>query len=210
MKPLKNILLASTILTMSFSQASFADDDDFISTDSEPQMTQKTTDADYAETVRAFENAPETRSFFENAYGYAIFPVIGKAGFFLGGAYGQGRVYEQGNYTGMVEMFQGSIGFQFGGQAFSQIIFFQDQRSYDEFTAGSFEFGGNASAIFIKAGANAEASTKGTSATANAGDDHVAAEGQYYKGMAVFNLAKAGIMYEFTLNGARYNYKAGY
>lgn len=103
-------------------------------------------------------------------------------------------------------MTQASIGFQFGGQAYSQIIFLQDQRSYDEFTSGNFEFGANASAVVITAGVAAEASTKGTSATANAGNKYVKAEGQYYKGMAVFNIAKGGLMYEAVLSGQRFNF----
>ncbi|WP_321276807.1 lipid-binding SYLF domain-containing protein [Thiomicrorhabdus indica] len=204
--PLLGVLGA--LLISGFSSQSFADD--MISIDSEPQMTEATTDIDYDNTIRSFKNSAQSAAFFDHAYGYAIFPTIGKAGFVIGGAYGQGRVYEQGQYTGMTEMFQGSIGFQFGGQAFSQIIFFQDQRAYDEFTSGSFEFGAQASAIVITAGVSGEASTKGTSATANAGQSYVAADGQYYKGMAVFNLAKAGLMYEASLSGAKYNFKPGY
>ncbi|WP_238696246.1 YSC84-related protein [Thiomicrorhabdus sediminis] len=174
--------------------------------ESEPQMTQDMTDEEFEDTIRAFRKAPQSRAFFEHAYGYAVFPTIGKAGFFIGGAYGQGRVFEQGRYSGNVEMTQATIGFQFGGQAFSQIIFFQDQRAYDEFTSGNFEFGAQASAIVITAGANAEASTKGTSATGNIGNQYVKAEGQYYKGMAVFSIAKGGLMYEATLGGQKFNF----
>lgn len=200
--------LCGTLLLSSLSAQAVADE--AFTTDSEPQLTQASTDIDYENTIKAFKNSPQSSAFFDHAYGYAIFPTIGKAGFVIGGAYGQGRIYEQGKYTGMVEMFQGTIGFQFGGQAFSQIIFFQDQRSYDEFTSGSFEFGAQASAILITAGVAGEASTKGTSATANAGQNYVAADGQYYKGMAVFNLGKAGLMYEASLGGAKYNFKSGY
>lgn len=164
------------------------------------------TDKDYAETIRAFKNAPKSAAFFDSAYGYAIFPTVGKAGFVFGGAYGEGRVYRQGQFTGMTSLTQATVGFQFGGQAISQIIFFQDQRAYEEFTSGSFEFGAQASAVVIKAGASAEASTKGTSATANAGDDYVAAEGQYYKGMAVFTLVKAGLMYEAVISGQKFSF----
>ncbi|WP_019555715.1 lipid-binding SYLF domain-containing protein [Thiomicrorhabdus arctica] len=178
-------------------------DDDF--TESEAQMTQNINEAEYDVTLAAFKNS-KAGNFFEHAYGYAVFPTIGKVGFVIGGAYGQGRVYEKGRYTGQTEMTQASIGFQFGGQAYSQIIFFQDQRSYDEFTSGNFEFGVNASAVVITAGVAAEASTKGTSATANAGNQYVKAEGQYYKGMAVFNIAKGGLMYEAVLSGQKFNF----
>ncbi|GAB6070790.1 lipid-binding SYLF domain-containing protein [Thiomicrorhabdus hydrogeniphila] len=196
------ITLAVTSLTL-FSATSYADDE---FTDSEPQMTQDVNDAEFAQTLEAFHQAPQSAAFFDNSYGYAVFPTIGKVGFVIGGAYGKGRVFEHGRYTGDTEMTQATIGFQLGGQAFSQIIFFQDQRAYDEFTSGNFEFGAQASAIVITAGANAEASTKGTSASANAGESYVKADGQYYKGMAVFSLAKGGLMYELTLGGQKYNF----
>lgn len=170
-----------------------------------PQMTQNVTDAEYKLAIAAFRNS-KSGQFFDHAYGFAIFPTIGKAGFIIGGAYGQGRVYEKGRYAGRTEMIQASVGWQLGGQAFSQIIFFQDQRSYDEFTSGNFEFGAGASAVVITAGVAAEASTKGTSATANAGNKHVKTEGQYYKGMAVFSIAKGGLMYEAVLSGQKFNY----
>ncbi len=171
----------------------------------EAQMTQNVDEAEYDVTLAAFKNS-KAGNFFENAYGYAIFPTIGKVGFVIGGAYGQGRVFEKGRYTGRTEMTQATIGWQFGGQAYSQIIFFQDQRSYDEFTSGNFEFGANASAVVITAGVAAQASTKGTSATVNAGNKYVKAEGQYYKGTAVFNIAKGGLMYEAVLSGQKFNF----
>lgn len=174
-------------------------------TASEAQMTQDVDEAEYDVALAAFKNS-KAGDFFEHAYGYAVFPTIGKIGFVIGGAYGQGRVFEKGRYTGRTEMTQASIGFQLGGQAYSQIIFFQDQRSYDEFTSGNFEFGANASAVVITVGVAAEASTKGTSATANAGNKYVKAEGQYYKGMAVFNIAKGGLMYEAVLSGQKFNF----
>ncbi|WP_029408054.1 YSC84-related protein [Thiomicrorhabdus sp. Milos-T2] len=206
---LKGLLTKTAILTLTLSSLtllsmnSYADDE---YTESEPQMTQDVSDAEYDQTIAAFQKAPQSAAFFDHAYGYAVFPTIGKVGFLIGGAFGNGRVYEQGRQSGTAEMTQATIGFQLGGQAFSQIIFFQDQRAYDEFTSGNFEFGAQASAIVITAGANAEASTKGTSASANLNDDYVKADGQYYKGMAVFSLAKGGLMYEATIGGQKYNF----
>ncbi|VAW47483.1 hypothetical protein MNBD_GAMMA04-674 [hydrothermal vent metagenome] len=179
------------------------EDEELIQT--ETQMDQNVNDAEYQLTIAAFKNA-KSGQFFDHAYGFAIFPTIGKVGFVVGGAYGEGRVYEQGRYKGQASMAQASIGWQFGGQAYSQIIFFQDQRAYDEFTSGNFEFGANASAVIINAGVAAEASTKGTSASANAGNKHLKTEGQYYKGMAVFNLAKGGLMYEAVLSGQKFTF----
>lgn len=156
--------------------------------------------------LAAFKNS-KSGEFFDHSYGYALFPTIGKVGLFIGGGgYGQGRVYEKGRYVGNTEMMQVTAGFQLGGQAFSQVIFFQDQRSFDEFTAGNFEFGANASAVVINVGVAAEASTKGTSASANAGNRNVKTEGQYYKGTAVFSIVKGGLMYEAVLAGQKFNF----
>lgn len=200
----KSALLAVALSSSLFVNPVFADEH---FPENPSQMTQDdVSEADFDETIAIFQSNPKTAAFFDSAYGYAVFPTIGKVGLVIGGAYGKGRVYEKGRWSGMVEMTQATVGFQFGGQAFSQIIFFQDQRAYDEFTSGNFEFGAQASAIVITAGANAEASTKGTSASANLGKDRLEAEGQYYKGMAVFSVAKGGLMYEATLGGQKYNF----
>lgn len=175
--------------------------------EAEPQLTQEdVSEHDYEATLALFQKNPKSAAFFDTAYGYAVFPTIGKVGVLIGGAFGSGRMYERGVYSGNLEMAQATIGFQFGGQAFSQIIFFQDQRAYDEFINGNFEFGAQASAVIANAGANAEASTKGTSATANFGSEEFEADGQYYKGMAVFSAAKGGLMYEASLGGQRYTF----
>jgi len=107
----------------------------------------------YTETIELFKKSPEVQPFFADAYGYAVFPTVGKGGIGLGGAYGKGKVYRDGAVTGTVSLVKLSAGFQFGGQAFSEIIFFQDKRAYDEFTSGSFEFDASASAVVITAGA---------------------------------------------------------
>jgi lipid-binding SYLF domain-containing protein len=103
----------------------------------------------FTDTIKVFQNAGESGSFFGNSYGYAVFPTIGKGGIGIGGAYGKGRVYAGGGWKGDTSMTQLSVGFQFGGQAYSQIIFFEDQRAYDEFTSGNFEFSADASAVAI-------------------------------------------------------------
>ncbi|VAW49023.1 hypothetical protein MNBD_GAMMA03-1787 [hydrothermal vent metagenome] len=200
----KNSLAALFLTALTaLSSATYAEDSDLIQ--SESQMGQNVGDAEYKLTIAAFRNA-KSGQFFDHAYGFAVFPTIGKIGLVIGGAYGEGRVYEQGRYKGQVSMTQASIGWQLGGQAYSQIIFFQDQRAYDEFTSGNFEFGAAASAVAINAGVAAEASTKGTSASANAGNKHLKTEGQYYKGMAVFTLAKGGLMYEAVLSGQKFSF----
>ena len=148
------------------------------------------------------------QDYFNNAYGYAMFPTIGKGGMGIGGAYGEGQVYKQGSYVGDTSMAQVTIGFQLGGQAFSQIIFFQDKRSFDEFTSGNFEFGAQATAVALTAGVSAEASTKGSGASASGGQNNANIVGQYSKGMAVFTIAKGGLMYEASIGGQKFTYKS--
>ena len=104
----------------------------------------------YSDTVTAFQNAGETSGFFQEAYGYVVFPTIGKGGIGIGGAHGKGRVFSQGVYIGDSSMTQITLGFQLGGQAFSQMIFFKDQRALQEFTSGNFEFSAQASAVALR------------------------------------------------------------
>jgi lipid-binding SYLF domain-containing protein len=161
---------------------------------------------EFQETIDVFKQAGESGRFFDTAYGYAVFPTIGKGGAVLGGAYGKGRVYAQGNYTGDVKMTQVTLGFQLGGQAYSQIIFFQDERAYKEFTGSNFEFGAQATAVAITAGASAAATTTGSSAGASGGKHDATTVGGYHKGMAVFTVAKGGLMYEASIGGQKFSY----
>ena len=162
---------------------------------------------EYTDTIKVFENAGESKAFFGKSYGYAVFPTIGKAGFGIGGAYGKGRVYEQGRYVGDTSMTQASIGFQLGGQAFSQIIFLQDKRAFEEFTGGNFEFGADASVVAITAGANAQATTTGSTAGASGGkNDATTKTAGYYKGMAIFSVAKGGLMFQAAVAGQKFSY----
>jgi lipid-binding SYLF domain-containing protein len=104
-------------------------------------------------------------------------------------------------------MTQVTVGLQLGGQAFSQIIFFQDERAFKEFTSGNFEFGAEASAVAITAAASASAGTTGGSAGASGGKKDATTAGQYHKGMAVFTIAKGGLMYEATVGGQKFSFK---
>ncbi len=158
---------------------------------------------DVASTISEFKKAPETHPFFKNAYGYAVFPTIGKGGIVIGGAHGKGKVFSKGEYTGDSAMSQVTIGFQLGGQAFSQIVFLQDKRAYDEFTSGSFEFSAQASAVAITVGANAQTSTAGNSAGSGADKQRA----RYVMGMATFTIAKGGLMFEAALGGQRFDFE---
>jgi lipid-binding SYLF domain-containing protein len=162
---------------------------------------------DYSSTINVFRDSPAVEKFFKNAYGYAVFPTIGKAGFVIGGSYGKGQVYRDGKVTGKASVAEGSIGLQLGGEAFSEIIFFQDKRAYDEFTSGSFEFDATAQAVVITAGAQAKAGTAGAGAGASAGPKTgVQAETNYYKGMATFVHPKGGLMYEISIGGQKFSF----
>jgi hypothetical protein len=115
--------------------------------------------------------------------GYAVFPTIGKGGVVVGGAYGKGRVYEKGKYVGDTSVTQITAGFQLGGEAYSQIIFFENQQAFKEFTSGNFEFGAQAQAVAITAGASAATTTTGTGAGASVTQHDAKNVATSYKGM---------------------------
>lgn len=164
-----------------------------------------------AEAVENFRNAG-TGNMIDSAYGYAVFPTIGKGGIGIGGAHGKGGVYRGGKRVGLTSMSQISYGLQLGGQSYSQIIFFRDERAFTDFTSGNFEFGAQASAVALTAGASAQTSTGG-SGSASSGTDkrlNTVTEENYddRSGMAIFTIAKGGLMYEATLSGQKFKYEA--
>ena len=160
-----------------------------------------------ADTVTMFKNAGASASYFSKAYAYAVFPTIGEAGFIIGGAHGDGCVYERRKYVGDASMTQVSAGFQAGAKAFSQIVFFEDKRALDEFESGSFEFDAGVSATAITASASASAGTTGATSGASGGKkDATTASAGYQKGMIVFTIAKGGLMYAATLAGQKFKY----
>ena len=143
--------------------------------------------------------------FFAKSYAVVVFPTIGKGGLGIGGAHGSGWGFREGHLDGESKMTQITIGFQAGGQAFSQIIFFEDERSFNQFTSGNFELGAQASAVALTAGANASASTAGG---ANAGANESQAKSTYTDGLAIFTVAKGGLMYEASVGGQKFSYHA--
>lgn len=145
-------------------------------------------DTKVAQTIANFKNNdPDIKVFFEKAYGYAVFPTVGKGGIGIGGAYGEGNVYEKDVLVGTSGLIQVTIGFQLGGQAYSEIIFFKDKKTLDDFKSGNFEFGAQASAVAATAGASADA--------------------DYSNGVAVFTLAKGGLMYEASIGGQKFSFE---
>jgi len=125
--------------------------------------------------------------FFNNSAGYVIFPNVGKGGFIIGGASGNGVVYENGTMVGMADLKKLSIGIQAGGQAITEVIFFETPEDLAEFKDGDFEFSAEASAVALKSG--------------------VAVNAKYRDGVAVFALPKAGLMADASVGGQKFDYK---
>lgn len=156
----------------------------------------------HADAIAVFKSSPAVMPFFETAYGYAVFPTVGKGGLFVGAAYGKGKVFRGDTTTGTATLVKLSLGWQVGGQAFREIIFFEDQRAYDEFTRGTFDFDANASAVAITAGLQAQAGSMGKTAGASVGPSTGKQAGtNYRKGMAVFVHAIGGLMLEAAIGG---------
>ncbi len=160
----------------------------------------------YHDTINLFKNAGQSSTFFGKSYAYAVFPTIGEGAVGIGGARGKGHVYVHDAWVGDVTMTQLSVGFQLGGKAFSQIIFFEDKRALDEFESGSYEFGADASAVAVTAGASASAGTNGTDAGISGGTKNAETRGHYIKGVAVFTIAKGGLMGQLAVAGQKFQY----
>jgi lipid-binding SYLF domain-containing protein len=145
--------------------------------------------SDVEKTIAKYkEKDPLIAAWFDKAHGYAVFPSIVKGGMVVGGARGKGLVYEQGAQVGKATVTQGSVGFQLGGQTFSEVIFFKDKTALDDFTRGNFEFEAGVSAVAIKAGVS-----KGLA---------------YNKGVAVVTATEAGLMYEASVGGQKFSFEA--
>jgi lipid-binding SYLF domain-containing protein len=163
----------------------------------------------YTDTVARFKGAGDSAKFFGRSYAYAVFPLIGEGGLIGAAAHGTGRVYQGDAWIGHASMTQLSLGFQAGGRAYSEIIFFEDKRALDEFESGSFEFAAGASAIAVTAGANAQAGTTGAESGASGGEKDARTDSPgFNKGVAVFTIAKGGLMYAVAIAGQKFTYTA--
>ena len=134
----------------------------------------------FLETDKGMDN------FFGQCYGYVIFPNVGKGGLGVGGASGNGAAYKQGTFVGMAKLTQVSIGFQAGGQSFREVIFFEDKSGFDRFTENKIEFAAQVSAVAAAAGVSADA--------------------KYVDGVAVFTMAKGGLMYQASVGGQKFKF----
>ena len=135
----------------------------------------------------AIKSDPGLKKFFDEAAGYALFPTVGKGGIGICGAYGKAELYEGGQLAGYCTLTQASIGFQLGGQAYTELIFFETQAALDRFKSGNFAFAAQASAVALETGASANA--------------------KYTDGVAVFTMAEAGLMYEASIGGQKFSYE---
>jgi len=126
------------------------------------------------------------QKYFDKSAGYVIFPNVGKGGLIIGAASGNGAVYENGEVTGMADLKKLSVGFQAGGQAIIEVIFFEDESVFSEFKDDTFEFSAEISAVALKSGVNANA--------------------KYKDGVMVFVLPKAGLMADVTVGGQKFEY----
>ena len=135
----------------------------------------------------AVKTDPGLKKFFDEAAGYAAFPTVGKGAVGVGGAYGRGELYEAGQMEGYCTLTQASIGLALGGQAYTELIFFETQAALDRFKTGNFAFAAQASAVALKSGASANA--------------------KYANGVAVFTMGEAGLMYEASIGGQKFSYE---
>lgn len=127
------------------------------------------------------------KNLFNNAYAYVILPNVGKGGIGIGGAAGNGAVYRNGSLIGMAKMTQVTIGFQWGGQAYREVIFFEDKAALDRFRENRLELSAQASAVAVTAGASANA--------------------KYSNGVMIFTQTKGGLMYEASIGGQKFSFR---
>ena len=160
----------------------------------------------YTDTVALFRKAGQTAEFFRTSYAYAVFPTVGKGGFIVGAAHGDGRVYRQGRYIGKTSMTQVSVGLQLGGQVYSEMVFFATPAALKRFESGKFALSADVSAVALTASASVSAGTVGTRAGASGTETHATATGQYQDGVAVFTIAKGGLMYQAAVAGQRFSF----
>jgi len=129
---------------------------------------------------------PGINQFRHGSAGYAVFATVGKGGLGIGGAHGTGVLFEEGMAIGSVSLTQLTIGLQAGGQAYSEIVFFEDEKTVAAFKRGELALAAQVSAVALTSGASANA--------------------KYVDGVTVFTLAKGGLMAEASVGGQKFGY----
>ena len=143
-------------------------------------------DADAAKKAFIAED-PNMADLFDNSFGYAIFPNLGKGGFVLGVTAGNGMVWQNGEVIGSAKLREISFGLQLGGQAFSQVIFYDSDEAFSRLKANKVEFRAQAAAL---------ADSKSASTDINMAD-----------GILVFVRSKKGLMGEAAIGGQKFRFK---
>jgi len=126
-------------------------------------------------------------SIIRNAPGYAVFPSVGKGAFGVGGAYGRGILYQNGEMAGYTDLSQATFGFQLGGQKYTEILVFENANAINNFRQGNFEFSAQATAVALMSG-------KGVNA-------------KFRNGVAVFTMNESGLMYEASIGGQKFTFQ---
>ena len=127
------------------------------------------------------------KNMFKKAYGYVIFPNVGKGGAIVGGASGNGIVYQQGKMIGRARMTQVTVGLQLGGQSYREVIFFETLKDLDRFKGNNFELSAQSSAVAVKEGSSDNA--------------------KYADGVMIFSQTKGGLMAEASIGGQKFTFK---
>ncbi|AKS42622.1 YSC84-related protein [Wenzhouxiangella marina] len=137
---------------------------------------------------RFLDRDPGLQQWVDHAHAYVIFPDIAKGGFWVGGGFGRGIVFQGGAPIGRASVSQATIGPQIGAQAYAQVIFFEDAAALATFQRENFEFSAQATAVAATAGAAATTS--------------------YERGVAAFILVRGGLMAEVTVGGQKFRYQS--
>ncbi len=138
-------------------------------------------------TIRRFKDRdPSLDKFFKESHAYVVFPKVAKGAVGVGGAGGEGEVYEQGKFIGRAELSQGSVGVALGFQVYSELIFMRDKAALSSFKSGDAQFSAQASAVVVHAGG--------------------AAAADYEEGVAVFVMPESGMMFEASIGGQGFKF----
>jgi lipid-binding SYLF domain-containing protein len=178
-------LISSPLLTITFLLASFFVNNSIVA-QSDEKDNKIVADA-HAAKADFIKADALMQNLFDNSYGYVIFPNVGKGAIGIGGAAGNGAVFQKGTLIGMADMKQVSVGFQWGGQAYREVIFFETEADLNRFKQDKIEFSGQASAVAVTKGA--------------------AANIKYKDGVMIFSQTKGGLMYEASVGGQKFKFR---
>jgi lipid-binding SYLF domain-containing protein len=136
---------------------------------------------------RLYRHVPGTHGLVARSAGVLVFPTVVKAGFGVGGEYGEGELLIGGRPAGRYNTVAGSIGFQLGAQARSVIIIFMARDALDDFRrADGWKVGVDGSVAIVTVGAGGSVDTAKIASP-----------------VVGFILDPQGLMYNLTLEGSK-------